>query len=188
MKFFSKLRKAKGAAEEYKKAAAVQEEPKPRVPYKHIPTHAAQDAMASAPTSVGTANLHARIAEAKRSVPPTPTLARSRSLQSIRTYSAPTSRASGSSTPVSPSHSRASSFGGRSSSDLSIGSVMQSKRTFPTDLQPSQRDFLSQPYKPTLSAPSAYRPRGYPTNSSRSSMKAKRRSPLATVSINEEGV
>lgn len=182
MKFFSKLRKAKGAAEEYKKAAAAQEEPKPKVPYKHVPTHAAQDALASAPINMGTASLQARIAEAKRTVPPTPTLARSRSMQSMRNYSLSSSRPGSSSTHTSPSHSRASSFGGRSSSDLSIGSVMQSSST-----QPSQRDFLSQPYKPTLSAPSAYRPRGYPTNSSRSSMKAKVRSPLATVSINEEG-
>jgi hypothetical protein len=124
MKFFSKLRKAKGAAEEYKKAAAAQEEPKPRVPYKHIPTHAAQDALASAPTYVGTVNLQARIAEAKRSVPPTPTLARSRSMQSMRSYPASSSRPSSSSAHASPSHSRASSFGGRSSSDLSAARLL----------------------------------------------------------------
>jgi hypothetical protein len=203
MGFFSKLRKAKGAAQEHKKAASVQEEPKPKVAYKHVPRHAAQDAMSSAPTTAGTHDLRARIAEARKNmvVAPVPTLAKSRSMQGLSTSASssgsngPTlgksrsmyglNTASSSSRPdsiPSPSHSRASSFGGRPSGDLSIGSVMESSKA-----QPSQRDYFSQPSKSTMTSPSAYRPRGYPTGSSRSSMKTKRRSPLAAVIIDEEG-
>lgn len=48
MTLFSKVRNARKAAEEHKKAASAQaaSEKPPAPPYKHIPTHAAQDALA----------------------------------------------------------------------------------------------------------------------------------------------
>ncbi|MCJ1353771.1 MAG: hypothetical protein MMC33_003758 [Icmadophila ericetorum] len=50
MSIFSKLRGAKKAADAHKGAAA-EKETKPVVPYKHIPTHAAIDALNGAPSS-----------------------------------------------------------------------------------------------------------------------------------------
>ncbi|KAF2638494.1 hypothetical protein P280DRAFT_71615 [Massarina eburnea CBS 473.64] len=52
MSIFSRFRKAKKAAEEHKKAVAAQAEVEPpQSPYRHIPTHAAQDALAATPTT-----------------------------------------------------------------------------------------------------------------------------------------
>lgn len=52
MTIFSKLRRAKQAADDQKgkKAAATESKP-PAAPYKHIPTHAASDALLGAPAS-----------------------------------------------------------------------------------------------------------------------------------------
>jgi len=50
MSIFSKLRNAKKAADKHKGAKAVVET-KPVTPYKHVPTHAAIDALSGAPSS-----------------------------------------------------------------------------------------------------------------------------------------
>ncbi|KAF2836743.1 hypothetical protein M501DRAFT_228786 [Patellaria atrata CBS 101060] len=59
MSIFSKIKGAKKAADEHKKTEP-SDKPKP-VPYKHIPTHAAQDALATAPASWNNAENKARI-------------------------------------------------------------------------------------------------------------------------------
>ena len=62
MAFFSKLKKAKEAAQEHKKEVAAQEQPKPKVPYKHIPVHAGTDALSATPTTIRSEELRERIA------------------------------------------------------------------------------------------------------------------------------
>ncbi|MCJ1379238.1 hypothetical protein MMC17_002338 [Xylographa soralifera] len=51
MSIFSKFSRAKRAAEKHKSLKAAKEEPKEAPPYKHIPTHAAVDALSGAPSS-----------------------------------------------------------------------------------------------------------------------------------------
>ncbi|MCJ1392810.1 hypothetical protein MMC18_005681 [Xylographa bjoerkii] len=51
MSIFSKFSKARRAAEKHKSLKAAKEEPKEAPPYKHIPTHAAVDALSGAPSS-----------------------------------------------------------------------------------------------------------------------------------------
>ena len=67
MSIFSKVKKAKKAAEEHKKAAAQTEEAKPPpAPYKHVVSHAAQDALAATPTTWSPEESRARIAAARK--------------------------------------------------------------------------------------------------------------------------
>ncbi|KAF4621642.1 hypothetical protein G7Y89_g14506 [Cudoniella acicularis] len=52
MSVFSRIRQSKKAAKEHKAKAAAAEAPKVvKVPYKHVPTHAAVDALSGAPSS-----------------------------------------------------------------------------------------------------------------------------------------
>lgn len=51
MSIFSKLRNAKKAADKHKQGTKPTEEPKAVTPYKHVPTHAAIDALSGAPSS-----------------------------------------------------------------------------------------------------------------------------------------
>ncbi|MCJ1399772.1 hypothetical protein MMC11_002975 [Xylographa trunciseda] len=51
MSIFSKFSRAKRAAEKHKSLKAAKEEPKESAPYKHVPTHAAVDALLGAPSS-----------------------------------------------------------------------------------------------------------------------------------------
>ncbi|KAH7110587.1 hypothetical protein B0J11DRAFT_205079 [Dendryphion nanum] len=111
MSIFSRIRKAKKAAADHKKETTQAEESKPPVvPYKHIPTHAAQDALAANPIRWTHEETKARIAEAKQrmsmrvpSTPPTVLHTRANSEHSFPTQPM-----------VRPAHS-----------DLSIVSVMQ---------------------------------------------------------------
>ncbi len=50
MSIFSRMKFAKKAAEEHKAKTSKQED-LPKVPYKHVPTHAAVDALSGAPSS-----------------------------------------------------------------------------------------------------------------------------------------
>jgi hypothetical protein len=193
MPFFSKLKKAKEAAAEHKKEAAHQEEQKPKVPYKHVPTHAGIDALAATPSSMGNSELREKIAAARRS--------RSVSSASVPAYRSGTSlyhgQAGGSSSrsrPASiistPSHSRNGSLGRRTNSDLSISTMMQSHQETPSrGRQPVRNDYFSHasgvPAVPQL--PPQHRPKTQKTVSSRSSV-AKRRSPLSAMSITEDGM
>jgi hypothetical protein len=194
MPFFSKLKKAKEAAAEHKKDAAVQEEKKPKVPYKHVPVHAGIDALAATPSSMGSTELKEKIAAARRS--------RSVSSASASAHRSGTSlylgQAGGSSSSLrsrpastisSPSHSRNGSLGKRTNSDLSISTMMQSHQETPSrGRQPVRNDYFSHtsgvPAVPQL--PAQHRPKAQKTISSRSSV-AKRRSPLSAMSITEDG-
>ena len=51
MSIFSKFSRAKRAAEKHKTLKAAKEEPQEAAPYRHIPTHAAVDALSGAPSS-----------------------------------------------------------------------------------------------------------------------------------------
>jgi hypothetical protein len=66
MALFTKFKKAKNAAGEHKKIAAAEEGKPPAPPYKHVPTHAKQDALATQPTTVRPEELQARIAAARK--------------------------------------------------------------------------------------------------------------------------
>lgn len=191
MPFFSKLKKAKEAAAEHKKEASKEEEKKPKVPYKHVPTHAGIDALAATPSSMGNSELRERIAAARRS-------------RSVSSASAPAHRsgtslyhgqAGGSSSRSRPAsvistsnHSRNGSLGRRTNSDLSISTMMQSHQEKPSrGRQPVRNDYFSHasgvPAVPQL--PPQHRPKTQNTVSSRSSV-AKRRSPLSAMSITED--
>lgn len=67
MSIFSKVKNAKKAAEKHKRASSqTQAEIKPPTRYKHIPTHAAQDALSCAPTSWTVEESRAKISAAHR--------------------------------------------------------------------------------------------------------------------------
>ena len=51
MSIFARFSKAKRAAEKHKSLKAAKEEPQEAPPYKHVPTHAAVDALSGAPSS-----------------------------------------------------------------------------------------------------------------------------------------
>lgn len=119
MSIFSKVKKARKAANEHKKSAAQEQAAEaakpPPTPYKHIPTHAAQDALAATPTTWSPEETRARIAEARKRRDATTTM----------------------SAPASAYHSRANSeinFPNRAvhrtRSDLSIDSVMHRSQSF----------------------------------------------------------
>ncbi|PSN74136.1 hypothetical protein BS50DRAFT_8962 [Corynespora cassiicola Philippines] len=123
MSIFSRLKKAKKAAEDHKKAAeSPAAEPKPPpVPYKHKPTHAAEDALAASPMAWSPEETRARIAAARKH----------RAQKSISSAPPSTSRTAY----QSYSHSRANSEINlptraihRARSDLSIDSVIQKSR------------------------------------------------------------
>ncbi|KAF2106929.1 hypothetical protein BDV96DRAFT_310809 [Lophiotrema nucula] len=113
MSIFSRVKKAKKAAEEYKKAVIQTEEAKPPpATYKHVVSHAAQDALAATPTRWSPEESRARIATARKT-------------RSEMVVSAP----------ATANHSRANSERNspsgpvlRSKSDMSIGSVMHNPK------------------------------------------------------------
>ncbi|KAJ4983312.1 hypothetical protein SVAN01_11193 [Stagonosporopsis vannaccii] len=191
MAFFSKLKKAKEAAQEHKKEAAAQEQEKPKVPYKHVPVHAGRDALSATPMTMRAEELREKIAIARRSRSISNASAPSRSggslYQSVNSRSRPSSinSAPGS---LSPSHSRNGSLSRRTNSDLSISTMMQShQETTSRGRQPVRNDYFSHgsgvPAVPQL--PSQHRPKAQKSISSRSSV-TKRRSPLSAMSINED--
>jgi|SRR5690242_8972171 len=193
MAFFSKLKKAKEAAQEHKKEAAVQEQEKPKVPYKHVPVHAARDALSATPSTIRAEDLREKIAAARRSRSISNASAPARSgsslYQSANSRSRPSSINSSPGS-LSPSHSRNGSLGRRTNSDLSISTMMQSHQETPSrGRQPARHDYLGPgsgvPVVPQL--PAQHRPKTQKSLSSRSSM-TKRRSPLSAMSINEDGM
>lgn len=67
MPFFSKLKSAKKAADKHKQAANAQTDDKPAAaPYKHVPTHAARDALSGTPDGWSTRERSAAIAAAHK--------------------------------------------------------------------------------------------------------------------------
>lgn len=188
MAFFTKLKKAKEAAAEHKKEAATQEQPKPKVPYKHVPVHAGADALSATPTTIRAEELRERIAAARRSRSVSSASGVPRSGTALyQTVNSPASRSRPSSIASSPSHSRNGSIGKRTNSDLSISTMMNSYPEAPSrGRQPARRDYFSHssgvPTVPQL--PAQHRPKPQ-TVSSRSSV-TKRRSPLSAMSITED--
>ncbi|KAH6625635.1 hypothetical protein C7974DRAFT_204399 [Boeremia exigua] len=194
MAFFSKLKKAKEAADEHKKEAAVQEQEKPKVPYKHVPVHAGRDALSATPSAIRPDELREKIAAARRSRSISNASAPTRSGSAVYQSANPTrSRPSSlysspSSTVSSASHSRNGSLGRRTNSDLSISTMMHSRQETPSrGRQPVRHDYFSHasgvPAVPQL--PAQHRPKAQKPVSSRSSM-TKRRSPLSAMSITED--
>ncbi|KAF9691524.1 hypothetical protein EKO04_010507 [Ascochyta lentis] len=189
MAFFSKLKKAKEAAAEHKKEAVNQEQPKPKVPYKHVPVHAAADALSATPTTIRAEELRDRIAAARKSRSMSSASGSVRSGTALyQTVNTPNSRSRPSSVASSPTHSRNGSLGKRTNSDLSISTMMQSHQDAPSrGRQPARRDYFSHssgvPAVPQLPAQHRSVPQG--TISSRSSV-TKRRSPLSAMSIRED--
>jgi hypothetical protein len=197
MPFFSKIKKAKEAADEHKKEVAAQVEAKPKIPYKHVPVHAGIDALSATPTTIRADELREKIAAARRSRSVSAVSAPTRSASTVyQSVHSPASRSRPSSvisapgsTVSSASHGRNGSLGRRTNSDLSISTMMQSHQETPSrGRQPVRRDYFSNP--PGVPAvpqvPAHHRPsKPQKTVSSRSS--AKRRSPLSAMSITEDG-
>lgn len=194
MPFFSKIKKAKEAADEHKKEVAAQVEAKPKIPYKHVPVHAGIDALSATPTTIRTDELREKIAAARRSRSVSAVSAPSRSASTVyQSVHSPASRSRPSSVISSANHSRNGSLGKRTNSDLSISTMMQSHQETPSrGRQPVRRDYFSNP--PGVPAvpqlPAHHRPskpqKPQKPVSSRSS--AKRRSPLSAMSITEDGM
>lgn len=117
MSIFSKIKGAKKAAEDHKKKAEVTSTipEQPKAPYKHVPTHAATDSLNVGGASRDT-DMRERIREQHKRRSAMPPSSQSSSRSSSRS-----SLRSG--TELSPDQ-RARTFA-RSSSDLSIASVMQ---------------------------------------------------------------
>ncbi|KAF2026939.1 hypothetical protein EK21DRAFT_91949 [Setomelanomma holmii] len=197
MALFSKFKKAKEAAVEHKKSAAAQEAKPPAAPYKHVPTHAEQDALAAQPTKILRPDeLQARIAKARKR--------RASSYQSPVTtrhsvyHSCESSRMSSrtDSTAGFVSASTSSSITAHRIGDSSIDAVMRrsqsaSHQRRSTNTVPDLHadDYLSSSPvgHPSFPPPAPQRPRLYQSMSSRSSYTMKK-SPLSNVSVEEETV
>lgn len=193
MPLFTKFKKAKEAAVEHKKTAAAEQEKTPAPPYRHVPTHAKQDALATQPTTVRPEELQARIAAARkrRGVSWQSSVATRQSIY----HSCESSRASSrtSSTAQFGSSSTTSSLKGKGSSAESIDAILRRSRSFShgQSLQPSNgRLQHGEPISPVLSGTPSFahatsqRPRPVHTKSRRSSF-AKKKSPLSNVSVEE---
>jgi hypothetical protein len=198
MPLFTKFKKAKDAAVEHKKSAAAEQEKPPAPPYRHVPTHAKQDALATQPTVVRPAKqpttlrpaeLQARIAAARES--------RAASWQSSVAsphsvyHSCPSSRSS--SRASSTTHFPSSSRKGKGSSAESIDTILgRSQSLHRTDVPTANgrrqhgENFSPLMSVPVLPPPATQRPRPVHARSRRSSF-TKRKSPLSTISM-EEGM
>ncbi|OCL07576.1 hypothetical protein AOQ84DRAFT_364848 [Glonium stellatum] len=159
MSIFSKVKNAKKAAEQHKRASSqAQAEVKPPTPYKHVPTHAAQDALSCAPTSWSAEESRAKISAANRRKSDM-----SRRSSFVRANSEPAMASRG--------HIQ------RTESDLSIDSVITKQRhsSHPSPSQYSYSGYVPPP-----------RSRSYLTNASSSSSMVMKRSPLSNTSTEEE--
>jgi len=193
MAFFTKFKKAKDAAVEHKKAAAAQETKPPAAPYRHIPTHAAQDALNVQPTVLKPEELQARIAAARKR------------RASYSNYQAQTPMATRHSVYHSTASSRASSrapsialsprssppsLKGKEREEMSIDGVVKRARSASYHSSPKMvnahlqnGDYFPQIPEGPASLPLPVSQRRPPI-SNRSSF-AKRKSPLSTVSLDE---
>jgi hypothetical protein len=186
MPLFTKFKKAKDAAVEHKKTAAVEHDKPPAAPYKHVPTHAKQDALATQPTTVRPEELQARIAAARKrraSSYQSPVASRHSVYHSCESSRA-TSRTN--STAEFVPMSASTSFKGKGKSAESIDTILRRPHSISNGLAPpiaSGRSNLS-PLSSvpggalTFPFPATQRPRPTHTRSRRSSF-AKRKSPLS---------
>jgi hypothetical protein len=76
MSIFGKIRNAKKAADDHKKPSSIASEPEPEVKkvYKHVPTHAAQDALSGSSSQLSTAELLAKIKQQRQRMSDMPVL------------------------------------------------------------------------------------------------------------------
>ncbi|KAF2002398.1 hypothetical protein P154DRAFT_573972 [Amniculicola lignicola CBS 123094] len=197
MSIFSRMKKAKKAAAEHKKVAIQEQkeeiEKPPPVPYKHIPTHAAQDALSAMPTVWGPKETRARIAAARKRM-------------SEVTASAPASVRNSSSTsdmsftprPMYRSQSDMSMFSimrqPQSSHQLRPGKGQQSQSAIPPvpalPHMPSGKRRAKSSNEPAAfvqprNAPSAPPRRQKPHHSNSSVSSVRRKSPLSNVSLDQ---
>ncbi|KAH7065859.1 hypothetical protein BKA63DRAFT_166359 [Paraphoma chrysanthemicola] len=187
MALFTKFKKAKDAAVEHKKTAAAQQAKAPSVPYRHVPTHAAQDALAAQPMTLKPEELQARIAKARKrraSSYQSPVAARHSVYHSCES-SRMSSRTS--STAQFASGSKSSSVKGHNSGAGSIDAVMRRSQSFPQPqgMSIGEHPFLSLGGSSAFLSPSTPQPRASNAMSSRSSF-AKTKSPLSNISSDEE--
>lgn len=187
MAFFTKFKKAKEAAVEHKKIAAAQESKPPAAPYRHIPTHAAQDALNAHPTVLKPAELQARIAAAKKRRASYSSYQSPMAQRHSIYHSTDPSRASSRAPSIASSpRSTASSLKGKGREEHSIDGVVKRQRSAsyhqsPAHLQPGE--YFPQIPDGPLAKPLPVSQRRPPV-SSRSSF-ANRKSPLSTVSVDE---
>lgn len=186
MALFTKFKKAKDAAVEHKKTAAAQQAKAPSVPYKHVPTHAAQDALAAQPMTLKPEELQARIAKARKrraSSYQSPVAARHSVYHSCES-SRMSSRTN--STAQFGSGSKSSSIKGHVSGAGSIDAVMRRSQSFPQPqgMSIGEHPFLSLGGSSSFLSPGTQQPRASNAVSSRSSF-AKTKSPLSNISSDE---
>jgi hypothetical protein len=179
MALFAKFKKAKDAAVEHKKTTTAQQEKPPPAPYKHVPTHAAQDALSSQPTTLRPEELQARIKAARKRransyQPPMPV---NQSIYHSCESSRSSSRAN-SSLGFSPSSTPASLKGKGNSFEAIDAAGRRSLSLSYRNNTPIVGGRL--PFPPLASQ----RPRP-PMSSSRRSSFTKKKSPLSTVSLDE---
>ncbi|ORY10745.1 hypothetical protein BCR34DRAFT_654176 [Clohesyomyces aquaticus] len=171
MSFFSKVKKAKKAADEHNKTshgeAATSQAKPPPVPYKHVPTHAAQDSLSVGPRSWSREETRARIHAARRTRSEVG-LAQHYARSNINLM-LPTSN-----------RSRSSLTQG----DLSIDSVMVKGQSQNQQPHIPRHSFTNMPESAPL-PPNPNRP-SYNGCKNRNSSLARRKSPLSHVSIEED--
>ncbi|KAH3961546.1 hypothetical protein HBI56_174720 [Parastagonospora nodorum] len=193
MPLFTKFKKAKDAAIEHKKTAAAEQVISPAPPYKHVPTHAKQDALAMQPTTVRPEELQARIAAARKR--------RANSYQPPVTsrhsvyHSCESSRASSrtNSTAQFVNMSASASLKGKAKSAESIDTVLRRPHSISNGVTSSMASGPPRPSQFSSAEPGAVLPYPFPgrqrprpthTRSRRSSF-AKKKSPLS-MSVEEE--
>ncbi|KAH8719296.1 hypothetical protein GQ44DRAFT_623756 [Phaeosphaeriaceae sp. PMI808] len=194
MALFTKFKKAKEAAIEHKKTAAAQQAKSPAAPYRHIPTHAAQDALAAQPTTLKPAELRARTTKARerRASSYQPSVAARHSVYHSCESSRASSRAN--STAGFFPASTSSSLKGKAVNGFAVDAAIRRSQSLShrqslpmTDGQLYPTDLLSAASgdPSMLTPPTTQRPRPFHSMSSRSSY-AKKKSPLSNVSVDEE--
>lgn len=193
MPLFTKFKKAKDAADEHKKTTAIEQARPPAPPYKHVPTHAKQDALAVQPTTVRPEEMQARIAAArkKRATSWQSSVSSRHSVYHSCESSRSSSRASSTAHFMSHSSPPSLKSGGRSaeSIDTILGRPRPSsqRQSLPASVVPPQFSEMNGPNvtgSPAFHLPAPQRPRLMPTRSRRSSF-TKKRSPLSNVSVEE---
>jgi hypothetical protein len=193
MPLFTKFKKAKDAAIEHKKTVAAEQVKAPAPPYKHVPTHAKQDALATQPTTLRPEELQARIAAARqrRAVSWQSTVPSRHSVY----HSCESSRASSRANSIAnfPAGSTPPSLRGRGSSTESIDTILRRPHSASNSQSYPVVYGRVQPYdihSHTLGRPSGLplpppqRPRNVKPTSRRSSF-TKKRSPLSSVCVEE---
>lgn len=129
MAIFDKIKKAKKAAEKHKRESiqpTTEAAPTKKEPYKHVPTHAAQDALAGTPASWTTEESMSKIKEQnkRRSA-----MGRTNSEAAMSMMSVGSARSSYSNRSSTNLHAPAYTQGGkpmsRSASDMSIDTLMR---------------------------------------------------------------